>query len=187
MIVAQPKTGKTVLLQTTAIAAGAMHQPEQLQFGVLTSHPDEWSGYEEIPNNVGIFPFFHQSAEDFILSLASWAHGNKSSKQSILLLIDDLEAIAKLDFEAQQNLRWLLLRGPARRVWPIVTINPNRMENTQPWLEAFHTRVFGPIQNIQLAQQMDAGNAELDTLNIGSQFAMREGKHWLRFWIPSII
>jgi len=187
LIAGDAGTGKTTLLQTIALAAGIMHQPEQLQFGVLTSHPDEWSGLEEIPNNVGIFPLYHQSSEDFILSLASWAHGNKSSKQSIILLIDDLEAIAKLNFDAQQNLRWLLLRGPARRVWPIITLNPNRMGNAIPWLEAFHTRVFAPIQNIHLARQMDAENAELDSLNIGTQFAMREGNQWLRFWIPSII
>jgi len=179
-------TGKTALLQTIALAAGMMHQPEQLQFGALTSHHDEWNALEGITNNVGVFPIQHQSSEDFILSLASWAHGNKSSKQSILLLIDDLEAISKLDFDARQNLRWLLLRGPARRVWPIITINPNRMENTKPWLDAFHTRVFGPIQNIHLTRQLDAENADLDSLHIGAQFAMREGDHWLRFWIPSM-
>jgi hypothetical protein len=186
LIAGDAGTGKTAFLQTIASTAGMMHQPEQLQFGALTSHPDEWSALESIPNNVGIFPFYHQSSEDFILSLASWAHGNKSSRQSVLLLIDDLEAIAKLDFDARQNLRWLLLRGPARRVWPIITINPNRMENVQPWLEAFHTRVFGPIQDLQLIRQMDAENAELDSLNIGAQFAMREGDHWLRFWIPGM-
>lgn len=179
-------TGKTTLLQTVALAVGMTHQPEQVQFGTLTNHLDEWSGFEEIPNNVGVFPINHQASEDFILSLASWAHENKSSKQIILLLIDDLEAITKMDYDAQQNLRWLLLRGPARRVWPIITINPNRMENASPWLEAFHTRVFGPIQNLHLARQMDADNAELDSLNIGTQFAMREGDHWLHFWIPSI-
>ncbi len=186
LIAGDAGTGKTALLQTIALAAGMMHQPNQLQFGALTSHPEEWNGLEEIPNNVGIFPLQHQSSEDFILSLASWAHGNKSSRQSILLLIDDLEAIAKLDFDARQNLRWLLLRGPARRVWPIITINPNRMENTLPWLEAFHTRVFSPIQNIHIALQMDVENAELDSLNICTQIAMREGDHWLHFWIPSI-
>ena len=186
LIAGDAGTSKTTLLQTIAAAAGAMHQPEQLQFGALTSHPDEWSTLEDIPNNVGIFPFYHQSAEDFILSLASWAHGNKSSRQSVLLLLDDLEAVSKLDFDARQNLRWLLLRGPARRVWPIVTINPNRMENMEQWLEAFHTRVFGPIQNEHLIRQMDAENADLDSLNIGAQFALREGDHWLRFWIPSI-
>jgi NACHT domain len=186
LIAGDAGTGKTALLQTIAVAAGMMHQPDQLQFGMLTSHPEEWNGFEEISNNVGIFPIQHQSSEDFILSLASWAHGNKSSKQSILLLIDDLEAISKLDFDARQNLRWLLLRGPARRIWPIITVNPNRMENVYPWLEAFRTRIFGPIQNIHIARQMDAENADLDSLNIGAQFAMREGEHWLHFWIPSI-
>ena len=186
LIAGDAGTGKTRLLQMIAAGAEIMHQPEQLQFGVLTSHPEEWSELEAIANNVGIFPFYHQSADDFILSLASWAHGNKSSKQSVLLLLDDLEAVSKLDFNACQNLRWLLLRGPARRVWPIVTINPNRMENTAPWLEAFHTRVFSPIQNIHLIRQLDAENADLDSLNLGAEFAMREGDHWLRFWIPSI-
>ena len=187
LIAGDAGTGKTILLQIIAAAGGMMHQPEELQFGVLTSHPDEWSALEDIPNNVGVFPIQHRSAEDFILSLASWAHGNKSSKQSVLLLLDDLEAISKLDFDARQNLRWLFLRGPARRVWPIVTINPNRMENTEPWLDAFHTRVLGPIQNLQLTRQIGAENADLDSLNIGSQFALREGDHWLHFWIPSII
>jgi len=186
LITGDPGTGKTALLHTIAAAAGRMHSPEELQFGALTNHPDEWSGLEDILNNVGIFPFYNQSSEDFILSLASWAHGNKTSRQSVLLLLDDLEATSNLDFDARQNLRWLLLRGPARRVWPIVTLNPHRMENILPWLDAFRTRVFGAIQNPQYIKQMDAENAGLDALNTGSQFSMREGDHWLRFWIPGM-
>jgi len=186
LILGDAGTGKTNLLQAIALAVAVMHQPEQVQFGALTCHPEDWSGMEEIPNNVGIFPLQHRSSEDFILSLASWAHGNKSSRQSILLLLDDLEAIAKLDFDAHQNLRWLLLRGPARRVWPIITVNPNRMQNTPVWLDAFHTRIFGPIQNLHLARQLDAEKAELDSLNIGTQFALREGNRWLRFWVPGL-
>lgn len=178
-------TGKTTLLQNIASAAAKMHRPAELQFGVVTSHPEEWSGLESIPNNVGVFPLYHKSAEDFILSLASWAHGNKSSQQSVLLLLDDLEAATNMDFDAKQNLRWLLLRGPARRVWSFTTVNPNRTENSRPWLDAFHTRIFGSIQDSNLARSLNAENAELDTLNIGTQFALREGDHWLRFWIPS--
>jgi hypothetical protein len=184
LIAGDAGTGKTALLHTIASAAGLMHQPEQLQFGALTSHPEEWSAVEDIPNNVGIFPLYHRSAEDFVLSLASWAHGNKSSKQALLLFIDDLEAALKMDFDACQNLRWLLLRGPARRVWPIITLNPNRMDLAQAWLEAFHTRIFGSIQNMHLARYLDADNARLDSLEPGTQFALREGEQWLRFWIP---
>src|SRR5262245_26504720 len=186
LITADQGAGKTVLLQTIALAAGKMHQPDNLQFGVLTNHLNEWNGMEDIPNNVGVFPLYHQSAEDFILSLASWAHGNKTSQQSVLLLLDDLEAASNLDFDARQNLRWLLLRGPARRVWPIITLNPNRMENILPWLDAFHTRVFGTMQNQKQISQLDAVSAELESLNSASHFTLQEGDHWLRFWIPSI-
>jgi hypothetical protein len=186
LITADPGAGKTDLLQTIALAAGQMHQPEDLQFGVLTNHPDEWNGFEAVPNNVGVFPLYNRSAEDFILSLASWAHGNKTSQQSVLLLLDDLETASNLDFDARQNLRWLLLRGPARRVWPIITLNPNRMENILPWLDAFRTRIFGTMQNKKQIEQLDAVSAELESLNSGSHFTLREGESWLRFWIPSI-
>ena len=178
-------TGKTGMLQNIASAAAKMHQPEELQFGVLTSHPEEWAGLESIPNNVGVFPLYHKSAEDFVMSLSAWAHGNKTSQQSVLLLLDDLEAATNLDFDAKQDLRWLFLRGPARRVWPFTTMNPNRMENITPWLDAFHTRIFGSIQSERQISSLNAANAELDSLNIGTQFALREGEHWLKFWIPS--
>lgn len=186
LIMGDPGAGKTNLLQIVARAAAIMHQPEDLQFGVLTGHPEEWSAFDRIPNNVGIFPLYGNSSQDFLLSLASWAHGNHSSNQVVLLLLDDLEAAANLDFDARQNLRWLLLRGPARRVWPLVTVNPHRMDGIQPWLEAFHTRIFGSMQDTQRARQLSLEQADLHTLNMGSQFSMREGNHWLRFWIPGI-
>jgi hypothetical protein len=186
LIVGDPGTGKTTLLQTIARAAETMHQPEKLQFGALTSHPDEWTGFEEVPNNVGIFSIHHRSSEDFILSLASWAHGNKSSRQSVLLLIDDLEAITKLDDDAVQNLRWLLLRGPSRRVWPIITLGSQHLVNMSRWLEAFRTLILGNIQNINHVRKLDAGDANLRSLSPGSEFALREGNNWLRFWIPTL-
>jgi hypothetical protein len=186
LIVGDSGAGKTAFLRNIAWAAGKMHQPEELQFGIVTNHPDEWSGLNDIPNNVGTFPLFAKSSEDFILSLASWAHGNKTSRQSVLLLFDDLEAVSNLDFDAVQNLRWLLLRGPARRVWPIITMNPQHTQNLAPWLEAFRTRILGNIQDTGHTRRLDAESADLASLITGSEFAMREGNNWLRFWIPPL-
>jgi hypothetical protein len=163
-----------------------MHQPEKLQFGVLTNHPDEWSGFEGIPNNVGVFSIHHRSSEDFILSLASWAHGNKSSKQSVLLMLDDLEAVTNMDVDTVQNLRWLLLRGPSRRVWPIITLSTQSLGNMEAWLGTFRTRIFGNVKNNNDVRKLDAGQANLNTLENGSEFTLREGTRWLRFWIPAL-
>ena len=186
LIVGDPGSGKTALLQSIARAAERMHQPENLQFGSLTNHPDEWNGFKEVSNNVGIFSIHHRSSEDFILSLASWAHGNKSSKQSVLLLLDDLDAITSMEADAVNNLRWLLLRGPSRRVWPIITLSTQKIANMETWLGAFRTRILGSIQDPRLIRQLDAGQADLATLTTGSEFALREGDRWLRFWIPAL-
>jgi len=186
LIIGDPGTGKTNLLQTIARAAEKMHQPQTLQFGAVTSHPDEWSGFEEIENNVGIFSIHHRSSEDFILSLASWAHGNKSSKQSVLLLLDDLDATTSMDTDTIQNLRWLLLRGPSRRVWPIITLSSQHLVSMSRWLEVFRTLILGNTQNMSHIHKLDAGQADLRSLTPGSEFALREGNHWLRFWLPSL-
>ncbi len=186
LIVGDPGTGKTALLQTIAQAIERTHEPEKVQFGILTNHPDEWKGFEEVPNNVGVFPIHHRSSEDFILSLASWAHGNKSSRQSVVLLLDDLEAVTRMDMDAVNNLRWLLLRGPARRVWLIITLSTQNIKNMEAWLGAFHTRILGNVQDAKIISKLDAGQADLNSLRSGSEFTLREGERWLRFWIPAL-
>jgi hypothetical protein len=185
LIIGDPGTGKTSLLQTIVRAVGQMHQPEKVQLGALTSHPDEWSGLEEAPNTVGTFSIHDRSSEDFILSLASWAHGNKSSRESVLLLLDGLDGVTNMEVDAVQNLRWLLLRGPSRRVWPIITLSTQAIDKMEPWLDAFRTRILGGIADESIIHMLDAAQANLESLDTGSEFTLREGNRWLRFWIPT--
>ncbi|GAB4418986.1 MAG: hypothetical protein Kow002_06280 [Anaerolineales bacterium] len=187
LITADPGAGKTALLQLIAQAVADMHQPESVQFGVVSNYPDEWGHLEGYPQCVGIFPTYHDSAMDFITSLSGWAHANKGSQQSLLLLIDDLESMNDLDFDIQQTLRWLLLRGPARRVWPIVTLNAERGTQVDVWLEAFRTRIFGQIKDDRTAASLARlPGVSFRHLQAGIQFALREDADWLRFWIPQV-
>jgi hypothetical protein len=186
LIIGDPGCGKTAILQNIARAAERMHQAEKLQFGALTNHPDEWSGFDEIPNNIGVFSVHDRSSEDFILSLASWAHGNRSSKQSVLLLLDDLETISKMDVDTVQNLRWLLFRGPSRRVWPIITLNSHHGQNMEAWLDLFRTRIYGNIKNPNHIRKLGVGRANTESLASGSEFTMNAGDDWLRFSIPEL-
>jgi len=179
--------GKTNLLQVIARAIDVMHTPEQVKYGVITTNPEEWNKMRESQNKTGIFHTNTENAKELLQSLVIWSHKNKGTEQSILLFIDNLSALTALDEQAQQNLRWLLLRGPSRRVWPITTLNASAANHLKDWLDFFHTRLFGFTQNTDDVFLL-TGNREatLNHLTPGFQFAMRENDHLLRFWLPSI-
>ena len=179
-------SGKTAFLQTIAQSVKQTHSPADVQFGVITNYPDEWQAIEATPHRVGIFPVGHQGTKEFMRSLAAWAHSNKNTHQCVVLLVDDLESVASLDLETVQHFRWLLLRGPARRVWPIVTLNAPRYGQVLPWLHNFRTRVFGHVANAHVAEALGGDKASaLGQLEARIQFCLREKDNWLRFWMPS--
>jgi len=179
--------GKTDFLRMIAHAVDQMHHPKVVQYGVITPHPEEWKDVSGSPNCVEIFPAYKNDAQDFLNSLTSWAHANRGENQSVLLLIDDLSMVTNMDFEVRQNLRWLLLRGPSRRVWPIVTVNPEKVSDVLAWMELFKTRLFGRTEQLQDVQRIVGRSyAALQNLRPNSDFLIREGESWLKFWIPSL-
>ena len=185
LVAGDPGAGKTAYLQNIARGVVQMHAPKDVQFGVITAFPDEWEGFSDFPHSAGIFPVYHSSATDFMYSLSGWAHANKGVQQSVVLLLDDLESMQPVDFDARQTLRWLLLRGPAWRVWPVVTVNAERASQVEAWLEAFRTRVFGHIEEIypSLAEKDD--ETVFQSLQTGLQFTLREEQEWMKFWVPA--
>lgn len=195
LVVGDAGAGKTAFLQNLAQSLVLTHRAEDVQFGVITTYPDEWAAIEATPHRAGIFPVGHNSTHEFLQSLAAWAHANKNTRQCVLLLLDDLESVASLSVEAVQHLRWLLLRGPARRVWPIVTMNAPRYGQVISWLPNFRTRIFGRVANTRVAEALTGTrNAGLDHLEPAQQFALRETTvprasgerdNWLRFRLPS--
>lgn len=182
LITGESKSGKTALLQSITRTLIQTHQPSDLQYGVVTNRPGEWDEIQNTSHRAGIFSTNDKSAQELILSMATWAHENKSNRQSVLLMIDDLEAIAKLDFDALQNFRWLLARGPSRRVWPIVTMDAERYGQVLAWIPLFRTRIFGRIENDRVASAL-GGDKEsaLSKLNAPNQFSLRENDSWIRF------
>jgi hypothetical protein len=186
LIAGDAGSGKTAFLQTIAQSIARTHSSEDVRFGVITNYPDEWGSVKAFPHNAGVFAVGQKSAQEFIRSIASWAHSNKDTSQCMLLLVDDLESVASLDLQAVQDFRWLLLRGPARRVWPIVTLNAPRYGQVLSWLQSFRTRVFGHIANGRVAEALGGDKASgLSQLEARSQFSLREKENWLRFWLPS--
>jgi hypothetical protein len=178
-------SGKTIFLQTIAQSVARTHDANAVQFGVITNYPDEWQAVESTAHHGGVFPVGHSSTQEFLRALAAWTHSNRNLDQCRLLLVDDLESVASLDLESVQDLRWLLLRGPARRVWPIVTLNAPRYGQVLAWLQNFRTRVFGRVANLRVAEALGGdGSSGFEQLEPQTQFSLREKERWLRFWLP---
>ncbi len=189
LLTGDPGSGKTAFLKLVAAAAAQLHPAEGVQFGVITGRPQEWDEFAGLPNSAGIYPVYDNAAMDFVLGLTAWTHNNRHSRQAVLLFIDELsDTVTKMDFDALQNLRWLLLRGPSRRVWPVAALDASRVDNEiLPWLEAFRTRLFGRIADPALARELvPEFAAELGGLVPRLQLALREGRRLLRFWLPSL-
>ncbi len=177
-------SGKTRLLQIVARAVAQTHDPDILRFAVIAEQPAEWESLSSSPNCEGILSFHEQLTTNYLASLVNWGHSNKHSGEYVLLMIDGLEGLHD-DPTLHQSLRWLLLRGPARRIWPIVTVKATRASAVNQWLPSFRTRLCGHIApDRDLTPLTGPGEASFHGLVAGSQFAMREGKVWLPFWLP---
>ena len=186
LLVSEARAGKTDFLKMLAIGVQQTHRPGTVQFGVITERPEEWDDVEADPHHVGIFPVREAEASEFIHSLFTWAHTNRTARKSVLLLIDDLESITRLDPATLQDLRWLLLRGTSHGVWPILTLDAERYGQVLDWIPMFRTRIFGRIEDETVAAALGGDKASaLNQLAAGVQFSLRENSQWLRFWLPS--
>jgi len=185
LIAGDTGSGKTKLLQIIAQAIDG-YQRENIRFTILTDNTKEWEGFEQSANCEGVLSFHQPLTTNYINSLMDWAHNNKRDNQFILLLADGLEALTA-DKEIHQIFRWLFLRGPARRIWPIVTLNAAHTLAVSNWLESFRTRLYGRITGEEYAELL-IGSSDYFFHNLiaGAQFTMRENKNWLPFWLPNL-
>ena len=187
LVTGEAGSGKTALLQTLAAGPDLGSDLSDIQFAVITNHPEEWTSLVSLPSALGVWPGYHPSSRHFLLQLANWAESLHRKRTSVLLLLDGLEVLADAGPEAQHDLRSLLMYGPQRGVWPVVAVNAARAAGMTSWLEHFQSRIFARIGDQALAASLtgDPG-ARLDDLLPGIQFGLQHPAGWLNFWIPAL-
>jgi len=179
-------SGKTAFLQSLARLSD-LQDPGDISFGVLTPFPEEWTGLEALPHCMGIWPAYHPSAHFFLSQLQSMSDSLPRTRQSILLLFDGIDLMTGSDFQYQHELRWLLMYGPEKQVWPVLSVNPARMARLQTWLDYFHTRIIGRVKNIHNARLLlNDPKVDLSELLPGIQFGLSQSGRWQKFWLPPL-
>ena len=179
-------SGKTAFLKSLAQASD-QQSPGEIQFGVITPFPEEWTEQEALSNCLGIWPAYHMAARDFLTQLIGWADSPHGSHQVVLLLVDGLDLLTACDFQIKHEIRWLLMYGPERRAWPVVTVNPGRLTHLQTWLDYFKTRILGQVKRQQTTRLLIKDpEINLSTLEAGTQFGLSRPGGWLKFRLTPI-
>jgi hypothetical protein len=179
-------SGKTAFLQSLAHVS-SLQDPGDIQFGVLTPFPEEWTALEALPHCLGIWPAYHPSASAFISQLVSWAQVLPGTHQALLLLFDGFDLMTGSEVQSLHDLRWLLMYGPERHIWPVISINPARLTHLRTWLDYFHTRVLGQVKQIHNARSLvEDPQVILGDLHPGKQFGLSQSGTWLKFWLPPL-
>lgn len=186
LIAGDSKSGKTDFLKIITSFVASTHEPDEIQYGVITARPHEWDGYVNHPHCIGIFALQDTGPTDFIRALVAWIKMNRNTHQSILLLVDELADVLYWKPELDRELRKIMLCGPERKVWPVVTVNLESIQAVEAWLGYFHTRIFGHTNGRSSIDSNDTQHAGFGNLSRGIEFSLRENSHWTKFRIPKL-
>jgi hypothetical protein len=183
--------GKTHQLQVMVDSAVRLNPPSSLQFGVLTLKPGEWQSWQSEPQRMkhlqGIYAWYDPWAESFIQTLVDLAEARRDGRRlgaDVLIILDDLNFIEELSYEAQVNLYWLLEYGAQSGVWPIAAVNAHQAANFQYWVDTFRTRVIGRVTSEAHTKILALrSNPAVTDLEPG-MFSVWAGADWFTYRLP---
>jgi hypothetical protein len=184
-------TGKTHQLQVMAESAIRLSAPSDLQVGILTYKPNEWDAWRKSTQKKkylqGIYAWYDPWAEAMIQTLVDIAEARRSGVHmgaNILLILDDLNFVEELSYEAQINLHWLLEYGSQSQLWVAGAINAHQAADMRYWVDPFKTRIIGRVVSAEnaalLSLQSDAKVNDLEP----ALFRVRTGTDWITYRLP---
>jgi hypothetical protein len=193
IVLGDPQSGKTTLLNTLVQSAVLTNSPSEVQFVLISAKPGEWKQVTEYSTRTGhcITTADSEPAglEDCIVGLkveAEQRYQGVELSNPILMVIDDLKFVSRLDSDLRLSLEWLLKNGPEVHIWPIASLATADALEMGRWTSQFRTRLIGhmpePIGN--RLGMFDGLNSE--KLQSGKQFAVRVQYTWLEFYLPTI-
>jgi hypothetical protein len=184
--------GKTALLKTMLESAILLSSPYQLRSVVLSTVPEEWEVLRATYDR-RYFEAVHSSYSDdavhWIKQLMIRTEQRRYGRELgavVLLLIDDLEQVLRMDAEVRDGLLWMIREGAANKIWTVATLNSHHVLEHADWIHAFQTHLLGRIGQSSIGQRVSR-SLLLQPSNLAEreQFAVRISGEWKLFWAPA--
>lgn len=191
LISGENSCGKTHQLQVMIDSALRLHTPDKLQISILTLHPEEWAyltaDHQQQANIHGIHAWYDHRSEKMVQGLSDLAEARRDDtgyQVRHLIILDDLNFVEYLSYEAQMTIHWLLAYGSQLGFTMIASINSVYYHDYRYWIDIFRTRIVGKTDLTEEADglAMRPGSGA-ETLAPGYYRVWSE-HNWLTYRLP---
>ena len=193
LVACDDREERMAALRTLVHTAAALNSPRNVQFLVLSSQPQEWQawidGLPAVRHCLAIEGLEDGSCDRWLLKLSTWADQRRTGSASgpaVLLIVDDLSAATRLEYDARVNFDWLVKEGPAVKIWPMAAAAAESLPGLGRWVRLFKSRVLGYTVDPEVYRQAaQLNDEELTMFAEPGLFAVRIQENWLKFRIPA--
>ncbi|PKO17812.1 MAG: hypothetical protein CVU39_04835 [Chloroflexi bacterium HGW-Chloroflexi-10] len=188
-----PSLRRLMLVMVQSIAAYTT--PENFQYVVISDYPEKWmQTIEKFDSNyeycAGVSGGYENSAEDWILYLASKTESRLNGRQnsaSVILFVDDLNQLEKMDMQVRLNYDWMLRHSSKVNIWMVAGTDAQQVHQARQNVNRFRTRIFGQMDHKLAPSFKDIIPVSiLETLEPNRNFSTKIGSDWIRFWAPKL-
>lgn len=145
-------------------------EEQEMEFVVFTNNTEEWeflareNNFKKGSPCIGVIPFWDDLANQVLLGLASWIHSGVKPNHHMVVLIEGVENIMKMDLDAKQNFNYIFLKGRDSRVFAV---------GTAP-------------KDVSLRGLQDVFSYQAEFNPSSDRYEFPEGDNKVQVWIPRI-
>lgn len=192
LVACDERTQRMAALRTLVHTAAALNSPRNVQFLVLSTQPEEWRRWVEgtpaVRHCLAIEGLEEGACDRWLLKLSTWADQRRTggaNGPAVLLVVDDLSAATRLEYDARVNFDWLVKEGPAVKIWPVAAAAAESLPGLGRWVRLFKSRILGYTLDPEVYRQAaQLSDEELAMFSEPDLFAVHIQENWLRFRIP---
>lgn len=192
VVIGDERQAQLDMLRSAVASIVKRNNARSVQILVISCEPKVWqqwisaNGYDRYFIGVEGVEDLDMLSE-WTIRLGDWTEQRRLGERSgppVILVLDTLSFLTRLEFDIRQNFEWMAKEGPAAQIWPLAAISTDLALslNSRRLLRSFRTRVLGFSDDSSFYEKLN-GMSEQEAREFGEPgvFAVQLGENWLRF------